>query len=107
MMPPQPAAARAHRPAAQRAGARSLGWPRGAEASMHMGEADGKPRNVFEGAAAAVSVQTLGTARAGTHWYDEKLGFFPDGEPQAWVHDREACRWGSPAMRGFAAGKRV
>ena len=55
-----------------------LDWP--------TNRSEGASINLYAGVTG--TVHTAGRTMAES-WYSENLGFFPDGDPQAWVHDRE------------------
>lgn len=55
-----------------------LGWPRAATT--------GPALNLYSGVEGVVHTQ--GRVEKAS-WYGESLGFFPDGNPQKWVHERE------------------
>ena len=42
--------------------------------------------NLYAGVSATVHT---GGEQVEASWYDQRRGFFPDGDPQKWVHTRE------------------
>lgn len=83
-----------------------LSWPTNTSATPTPA-----PSSVTSGSAlnmyadVAGRVHTQGTSREAT-WYDAEHGFFPDGEPQRWVHDRDVwiCYEFWARAKGIATG---
>ena len=63
-----------------------LDWTSSGANSSHADESSHARLNLFKDISA--HVHTAGEVQQVT-WYDAAHGFFPDGEPQQWVHSRE------------------